>query len=46
MASKQVNDLRVAFLIAAIKAQEIIDPFVGSKQLNDLEARYAKNAAV
>lgn len=43
MASKQVNDKRVAFLIAAIMVQETIDPFVGSKQINDLEARYLKN---
>lgn len=45
MASTQVNDLRVAFLIAAIMVQEELDEFVGSRALNDLEKRYATNEA-
>lgn len=45
MASSQVNDVRQAFLIAQIMIQEELETFVGSKQLNDLEARYLANQA-
>lgn len=45
MAAKQVNDLRQAYLIEQIMIQEDLEEFVGSRQINDLEARYAKNVA-
>lgn len=40
-----VNDKRHKFLIDQIKIQEAVETFSGPKQINDLEKRYAENAA-
>lgn len=45
MAANTVNDKRQAYLIAQIMIQEALGTFVGPKQLNDLEKRFADNAA-